>query len=618
MASDSGTNSNGKGKGANPWSKACASASTLWRALWLLGLLCMAAAVPHLRPPLPSADLFADTRAGIDSGAIPLRFDADGALGMAREFVTQFPTRVFGTLEARQATGFLTDRLAAMGYEVEYSHYDGRIGKSPQAGRNVLALKRGEGDGLLVVTAHFDTARPTVQGASKNGAAVGVLLQLAETFAREKTRHTLLFAFTDGGEWGSTGARELCLNYGGRDKIVAALSLDHVAPGKLAGLRLDATGQLGGATPGWLLAAAVQAGVPAPDAGWGEFLRQTFRISQSDQGPFLRAGVPALNLGSVSTDEKRAAAVVHSPADVIDGIEAASVGLYGSTAEKIVRLLDGVRQPPRENLAARLARGVLPGALLLITLSFAALAWLAPPSATLAASDAGGKARGGIRANRSQVMRELFALSLTCIPLLLVYFGIRLAYAARQFPLYDLYPAVAQDPAMLNPQLKPLAAIAGAVLFFAVAAWVIGRYFLKEWGARDAASSRFALLLALAAVVVGGIAYDASWAFVFLLPAGLLWTLADIWFDGGREGGAGGKRGARAFHAAVGAALVCAPALTAALALGWLARELGVGWRFYWYQALALATGLFSPAAFLLSAVTVAVGIRLLALHLRR
>ena len=43
----------------------------------------------------------------------PLAFSAKLAYQTAQEFTTQFPTRVLGSLESRQSTGYLQDSLAA-------------------------------------------------------------------------------------------------------------------------------------------------------------------------------------------------------------------------------------------------------------------------------------------------------------------------------------------------------------------------------------------------------------------------------------------------------------------------------------------------------------------------
>jgi len=525
----------------------------------------------------------------------PSRFSAARAFDTTREFVTQFPMRRFGSLEARQSTGYLSNRLTAMGYEVEYVNYDGRIGGGQQAGRNVLAYKQGDTDEIIVVTAHFDTARPTVQGAAKNGAAVGVLMELAELISEEKTRRSLLFAFTDGGEWGSTGARDLTLSYERKDQIVAALTLDYVAPGDLAGFRLDTIGQLGGATPYGLrklaedVAGALSPPVPVKSL-WleSELLEKAFRISRSDQGPFLKAGIPAINLGSFSTNAKREKTISHSSEDTIENLKIDTIDKYGRVAEQIVRsLAKSPEIPPFSDRPSRVSGTI--GQILnlfLITVGIILpVAYIRDSRKIL---------------NLAQTGRELLAFLATWFPLLVLYLGIRLAYAARQFPFYDLYPAVAKDPVMHTPPLKVIIIIVAGVLFAAVAAWIIARYFLKEWTKPDYRNSCAALWCILAVTVLLAVAYNPFWAAIVFIAPGILWPLPQS------RNNAEPGTGKRIFN------IVCIAAamVPACLALCWLAAKLGFGWNFLWYQTLALTTGLFSPFAYFAGTALIAVGIR--------
>ena len=67
-----------------------------------------------------------------------------------------------------------------------------------------------------------------------DSSGVGVLLELARVWSAEQPRRTLVFLLTDGGEWGSLGARDFAASYPERARTIAALSLDFVAAGELA------------------------------------------------------------------------------------------------------------------------------------------------------------------------------------------------------------------------------------------------------------------------------------------------------------------------------------------------------------------------------------------------
>jgi hypothetical protein len=526
------------------------------------------------------------------------RFSAERALNTTREFVTQFPKRLFGSLEARQATGYLTEKLTAMGYEVEYVHFDGRIGGGQQAGRNVLAYKQGETDEIIAVTAHFDTARPTVQGASKNGAAAGVLMELAELFSKENTRRSLLFAFTDGGEWGATGAKDLILNYEKKDRIAAALTLGYVAPGDLAGFRLDTIGQLRGFTPPGIRKLAEDIvkeqtpPVPVEFNGFG-LLEKAFMISGSEQGPFLKNGVPAINLGSFSTDLKREKAILHSSEDTIENLKIETIGKYGRVAGRIVSSLAEAPEIPRFSNKSWILPGTVLGSLIFGLVFLIIFYQVRNSRKTI---------------NFAQAGRELMAFFATWFPFLVLFLGIRLAYAARQFPFYDLYPAIAKDPVMQNPPLKVFAIIAAGVVFIAITGWIIARYFLNEWVKPDYRNSYVVLWSILGITILSAGFYNPFWMVVFLTAPLVLWPAPQV----GESAETGiGKR-------ILNIACITAAAVPACVALRWLAAQLGFGWNFFWYQALALTTGLFSPYAYFMGTAAIAVGIRFIVISNRR
>ena len=531
----------------------------------------------------------------VDVDKTPPSFSASRSFDTTREFVTQFPKRLFGSLESRQSSGYLTDRLTEMGYEAEHINFDGRIGGGQQAGRNVLAYKQGETDEIIAVTAHYDTARPTVQGAAKNGAAVGVLMELAELFAEENTRRSLLFAFTDGGEWGATGAKDLCLNYEKKGRITAVLTLDYVAPGDIAGFRLDTIGQWHKSTPPGIRKLAEDVikeqtrFIPARSRVT-EFMEKVFEISGSEQRPFLEMRVPAINLGSFSTDEKREKAVLHSPEDTIENLKIETIDNYGRVAEQIVRSLAESPEIPR--LSPR------PGAMTFYARTVGAARSFFLLSVFILFFYQIKNSRKVL--NLAQISRELTAFFATWIPFLLLFTGIRLAHAARQFPFYDLYPAIAKDTVMQNPPWKVFAIIAAGVLFAAIAIFMIARYFLREWTKPDYRNSCAVLCSVLFVAVFLAVSNNPFWVAAFFTAPCVLWSMLQ-----------NGESGKPVFGKSIlNISLIAAAAVPACIAFWWLASRLGFGWNFFWYQTLALTTGLFSPFAYFIGTAAIAVGIR--------
>jgi hypothetical protein len=527
-------------------------------------------------------------------------FNAKLALQNAREFTTKFPTRVLGSLESRPSTGYLHDALSALGYTTEYAHFDGRIGGRKQAGRNTLGYKQGASSEIIALVAHMDTAKPTRYGAMKNGAAAGALMELARVFSKDALQRSLLIVFSDGGEWGSLGAQDLSLNYPAKNRIAAVLSLDHVGVGNLRGFQLEETGQLKGFTPPWLRQLAEKAietqNLPvASTSGFQEHLERALQISFSDQGPFLKAGIPAINLGSVSADTRLEKEVLHTPLDSIENIKLESVEKFGRAAEAIVRSIDHLQTIPRDSTdSLKLWKDRYLGSDALKALHSLALVPL------LLSIVFYFKNHDALK-NRILIGRELLAFTVTFIPFWVLYLCIRLLHTLRKLPLFSLYPATAKDPVMANPPWALLGGVLGASLFVAVAAYIICKYALQGWPKPLSAISKMVLLSLLFITVTLALFYNTFWALIFLTLPAWIWAFVES-----RE--TLGKRIRNGM-------LILAAAIPYFSVMWLFASQRGLGWNFLWYQVLAISNGLFSPAAYFLGALTITIGIRFFAIQ---
>jgi len=320
-------------------------------------------------------------------------------------------------------------------------------------------------------------------------------------------------------------------------------------------------------------------------------LENVFMISNSEQGTFLKAGIPAINLGSFSTDGEREKAILHSTGDVIENLKIETIDKYGRVAEQIVRSLTESPEIPRykfkSNNVWKTAKSTCLGALcLMYIILFLQIIY---SRKTL---------------NLAQIGRELLAFFATWIPFLVLFLGIRLAYAARQFPFYDLYPAIAKDPVMQNPPWKVFIIITAGVALVAIAVWIIARYFLREWSKPDYKNSCAVLCGVLALAIFLTVVYNPFWGVTFFTAPFILWPMPQSWKIS--ESGIGKK--------IAGVTYIAAAVVPAVVAFWWLAARLGFGWNFFWYQALALTTGLFSPFAYFMGTAVMAVGIRFIAI----
>jgi hypothetical protein len=529
-----------------------------------------------------------------------LMFDADRACATVRDYVTRYPQRVLGTVESRQSTGYFKQVLGELGYEVSYTQFDARIQNRGVVGRNVLAYKAGRSSETIAILAHYDTARTTSQGAMADGSGVAVMLELARIFSRADSNRGLLFVATDGTEWGQLGAADIVQSYPDARRIAAALSLDYVAAGELASFVLDTTGQSGGYSPPWLrelsrmAAESERLPVKGP-GGFEEHLQRAVLISWTDQGPLLRAGIPAINLGSTSRDPARVRAVYHSAEDVFQNLNPASIGSYGRVAETIVRTLDGLQSVPVEPMGVFRYRGTVylsPKAMTVLHyLTFLPLAL----ALAFGLKNHAGSITFGL------LQRELLAYVCTALPLLVLYYPIGLFRSIRLLPRFTLYPPGAKDPLLENPTWGVLWGIVSAGIVVAVALFFVVWFLRRKVPPGNFEVAKIILLVIFTIVILVALRYNTFWAVTFLfLPA---W----LWAGLGRGGGMESRLTRRIWIVAGGVVFYL-----------WVIRfaeNLFLGWKFAWYAVLALSTGLFTPTAYMLAAMTIALGLRFAAIQ---
>ncbi len=526
----------------------------------------------------------------------PLQFDAARVFEMTRAFVTRYPRRVIGSFEARGSTGFLKEHLEPLGYRIDYMNFDATIaGLRHPVGRNVLAYRPGQIPEIIAVLAHYDTARTTNQGAMDDGSGVGVLLELARVIASAPTHRSFLFVATDGEEWGMLGARDLARNYAERSRIVAALSLDFVAIGKLSEITLDTVGQLGGYTPPWLrqisrLAVQPQTLPVSEPFGPMEHLERALLISGTDQGPLLEAGIPAINLGSVSSDRAREFAVYHSAQDTIENLEVASFDSYGRIAETIVRTLDGIRVIPKESMGSlRLKDMIFLSPRAMSILHYVTFVPLVAVCFFLLYNN-----RKYLSAQRA--LRELLAIMGTILPFLAVYYCIVLLRLVRVIPAYSLYPATLKDPVLEHPTWGVLGGLAASALVVGAVCFLLVWLGCRKIARPDFHVSKTILLIVLVGTVFAALLHNAYWAVTFLVLPAWVWMLV------GFSAGAGGRTANRICIVAAGLPFYAVEMLYAG--------RLGLGWKLIWYEILALSTGMFTFSGFLLASSSIALGLR--------
>ena len=126
-----------------------------------------------VRPPPATAKFSAADRQAL----------AITAFGHLCELAREVGWRQSATKEERKAAKLLMDRFTEFGYSPEMQDFRVRIGPLWRKSSNIILELPGQGEGVVILGAHYDTVRSSV-GANDNASGVGVLLTLAERLAQ--------------------------------------------------------------------------------------------------------------------------------------------------------------------------------------------------------------------------------------------------------------------------------------------------------------------------------------------------------------------------------------------------------------------------------------------------
>jgi glutaminyl-peptide cyclotransferase len=248
------------------------------------------------------------------------RFDGEAAFRLLREQVELGP-RPAGSEASRR----LAERLRGLLPR-------GRFQQVPGGLRNVIGTVPGREPGFVVVGAHYDTKDiPGFVGANDGASGTAVVTELARTIRRP--RHTIHFILFDGEEsprgtpdadFAEEGLRGSKVAARAFQDARAMVLLDFVGDRRLS-IPREAYSR-----PGlWrrLRAAAKRVGTGRV------FPDETFAPVQDDHIPFLRRGVPAIDLIDFTFP------CFHRPCDDLSAVSERSVDAVGETVYELLRTL---------------------------------------------------------------------------------------------------------------------------------------------------------------------------------------------------------------------------------------------------------------------------------------
>jgi glutaminyl-peptide cyclotransferase len=273
-------------------------------------------------------------------------FDGDRALDQVRKQV-EFGPRPAGSAELEKTRNYIIDQLKSYGLNVTTDEFHATTPIGDRRMVNVTAEIPGESTDVIIISSHYDTKYfkdIKFLGANDGGASTGALMEIARVLAasKQKPKLTYWFVFFDGEEAFCLDWDE-CHNpnpadpktplpdhtYGSR-RYISHLTEKNELKRVRAMILLDMMGykslKLGRADLGttWLIDTVWQTG---KQLGYDSvFVDALEGVGDDDHGPFLQAGIEAIDIIQLSTYP-----YWHTKDDTLDKISGKSLKVVGDT-----------------------------------------------------------------------------------------------------------------------------------------------------------------------------------------------------------------------------------------------------------------------------------------------
>jgi len=304
--------------------------------------------VPVLLALLVAAFSLQDRPRAIGTTLTPESFDGEQAAETLDALVARFPDRRPGSEGDDQLAAEVARQLRrVVPGTVEEHRFQGETIDGTRDLVDVVATRPGAPGPGLVVVAHRDAAGA---GARAELSATAALLELAAVAADGRLRRTVTFISTSGGSGGFAGASEEARRQIGRADAVLVLGDVASFPGR----RPFVTGFSNGTGQAPLQlrrtvenAVRAEAGTdPGGPRVLTQFLRMAVPVTVGEQGPFLRAGLPAVLLSASG----------ERPPSVKAPVRTRQLTRFGRAALRTLSALDNFRdldERPRADLVLR-------------------------------------------------------------------------------------------------------------------------------------------------------------------------------------------------------------------------------------------------------------------------
>jgi hypothetical protein len=247
--------------------------------------------------------------------------------GVDLETIVNFGPRPAGSEELAKTRNYIVNELQKAGLRAQLDEFDARTPRGYRHMANIRATRPGAKPSLIAITGHYDTKvfeNARFVGADDGGSSAAWLLEFARCTSGLKLQNSLEFVFFDGEEAVVEWTDEDSV-YGSRhdvDRRVRARSISDLKAMILVDMIGDKNLNIRkeSQSAGWLRDIIWNT---AESLGYRkEFPKDQIDI-EDDHIPFLRAGVPAVDL--IDFDYP----YWHKPEDTLDKVSAHSLKIVG-------------------------------------------------------------------------------------------------------------------------------------------------------------------------------------------------------------------------------------------------------------------------------------------------
>jgi glutaminyl-peptide cyclotransferase len=257
-------------------------------------------------------------------------FDGAKAYDYTAKLVA-FGPRPAGSDAIHQAQNYILAQLKGFGCEVDVDDFHASTPSGDIAMKNITAKVSGEGQGIILLLAHYDTKKlDNFVGADDGGSSAALMLEMARNLCGgKKQQNAVWMAFLDGEEavvdWNTNndntyGSREMAARLaisGDLKRVKAVLLADMIGPKSLK-IQRDPN------STRWLVDLVWKT---AARLGYKDEFVSTESGVEDDHLPFVHRGVPAVDITDFPHYLEEG--YWHTPQDTMDKLSPRSFAIVG-------------------------------------------------------------------------------------------------------------------------------------------------------------------------------------------------------------------------------------------------------------------------------------------------